>query len=43
MIDNVVTKATKAMYWLLNFVRKERWNHPHIRLTLADVYVRSIL
>jgi hypothetical protein len=43
MVGGIIGKARKAMYWLIRHVQSNRWNMPHLRLVLADVYVRSIL
>lgn len=43
MVQGIHSKATKTMYWLIRFVQTHKWNIPHMRLVLADVYIRSIL
>ncbi len=43
MLEQVVAKSTKAMHWLVNHVQKSGWNHPHMRMVLGEVYVRSIM
>ena len=43
MVGRVTAKAKKCMMWLLNFVRQNKWNHPHMRCVLSDVFVRSVM
>lgn len=43
MIAFNIEKGKKAFGWLSGFLKKNGWNHPHMRMVLLDVYVRSIL
>jgi hypothetical protein len=43
MIKHVIEKSRKAFHWLVSFVNTNGWYHPNIRVTLCEVYVRSLL
>ncbi len=43
MITFIVDKARRVFFWLLRFVTTQKWNVPHTRLVLLNVYVRTLL
>ena len=34
MVKEVANKATKVMHWLISFVARQKWTHPHMRMVL---------
>jgi hypothetical protein len=43
MLTTMLDKARRVYYWMLKFVTTQRWNTPHTRMVLLNVYVRTIL
>lgn len=43
MVQGNIAKGRKAFGWLHGFVKQNGWTHPHMRMVLLDVYVRSVL
>ncbi len=43
MITRLVEKGRRCFGWLISFLNRNGWRHPHLRLVLFDVYVHSIL
>jgi hypothetical protein len=43
LVAGACERGRKSMYWLVRYVTNYRWTLPSLRLTLMDIYVRSVL